>query len=212
MLDDFCANIITNKIVLWEQIIMLNLFTIHLELPNHDLEGDVNLVFRMNGIGIYYLSFTIVPGKILDIASEHVIFIARVQGVHKYYGLIMQCTKDFNYIAPSEVLVTAIQAIATALNIDSIAGITANEQLSKGCGDFIFDYDRLWIKVGGYKINKQAFHIPTQPYERPLDMIKTNHRSRKRHKRQLKRDIYNHIIQAFEQKCCKKPIGIGISS
>jgi len=203
MTNDFCVNIITDKIMLWEQIIKENVFTIHMAFPNNDLEGDLDIVFCMNGIGIYFASFNFVPGTILDIDSEQVIFITRVQGMHKYHGLIMQCTKDFNYITPSEILVVAIQAIATALNIGSIAGITTNEQLFNDCEDCVFDYDRLWIKVGGYNINKQAFHIPTQPYEKPLTMIKTNHRSRKRRKRQLKRDIYNHIIQAFQRKCCK---------
>jgi len=53
-----------SEIVLWSHRLEPDTFTIGLCLPaNHYLEGDLPLVFSVNGVRLHKLSFTCIPGK-----------------------------------------------------------------------------------------------------------------------------------------------------
>ena len=135
----------------------------------------------------------------IGINNEHVIFIARVQGTSGQFELIRQATKALTNFSPTTIVVIAVQAIACTLGIENIAGITTKEHIITD--EFNFDYDGFWISMGGEKVNEQVFHIPSKPHNKPMAMVKMNHRCRTKRKRQFKLDIYNHIILEFQQKC-----------
>lgn len=199
MPKDFFKTIVTSKVVLWQKGVDKNLYTISLTFPYHDMEGDLALIFDVNGAHISIASFSIIDGNMVGINNEHMVFIARVQGTSGQFELIRQATKALNEVSPNIILVLATQAIASALGIESIAGITTKEHIIYD--EFNFDYDELWVSMGGEKVNEQVFHLPSKPHNKPMAMVKMNHRCRTKRKRQFKLDIYNHIILEFQQKC-----------
>ncbi len=200
--EDFIKKLIPSGIVLWEELLDEHLYTITLEFPYHDMEGDLAVVFNIDSHKIATCSFTIMNGNMVNIDSEHVIFIARVQGTIGCFELIKQTTKVLKDITPNIILVIAVQAIAAALKIGSMAGIITKKHIFYDAFDY--DYDQLWISMGGVKINKQVFQLSTKPKDKPMHMIKRNHRCRTKKKRVFKRNIYNQIILAFEQRCLNK--------
>ncbi|SPF49893.1 hypothetical protein SBDP1_840005 [Syntrophobacter sp. SbD1] len=195
---DFVEKIITSKLVLWKMRQGDKLYTVTITFPYHDTEGDIGLTFNIDGCEISKASFTIIKGHMVGIDNDNVIMIARVQGSDGKFDLIRQATKELNEVAPHVILVIAIQAIASALNIESIAGITCKEHVDS---DYIrFDYDEFWMSMGGDKINEQVFCVPTKPDNKPMAMVKANHRCRTKRKRQFKLDIYDQVTLAFKQK------------
>lgn len=199
MPNDFIEKITSPNTVLYDKLIDTQLYTVTLEFPYYDMEGDLALVFKINGSEISSLSFTIINGHMVDIDSGHVILIARVQGVNGCCDSIKHATKAFNDVTPNTVPAIATQAIATALNIGRIVGITTSEHIILEA--FSYNYDALWISMAGDNINSKVFCIPVHPTHKPITAIKRNHRSRSKHKRQFKLDIYNQVILAFEQQC-----------
>ncbi len=203
-------NIIKNTLPIWEYATSHDFLSIFLSIPYYTCEGDLCLTFCVGSIPIYDLSFTIVQRKTIyfteDCYNDNVIFITRVQGMYGTYNLIRMVTQHFEYVSPSEILFIAVQAIAAALGVKYIAGITSKEQIASGyleAADKHFNcYDGLWDKVGGKKVNELAFLLPTIPQCKSPSQVKAKHRQRKRRKREFQNSVYYSILNSFQQSNC----------
>jgi uncharacterized protein VirK/YbjX len=127
--SDFFSNIIDDRIVLWQEYKNQNSFDISLIFADYGLEGDLSLIFSCNSQKIFTMSFTIVPGSIIQIASKNVIFVSRVQGISGAFDTIRFATKELNDICPRNMLLEAVQAIAIALGAQFVVGLCAKEQI-----------------------------------------------------------------------------------
>lgn len=207
MNDYFTRNISDGEIVIWNKSIETNNFSIRLTYPHYDGEGSVALILNINSNPIYYLSFTIVPGHIFNMPDDHILYITRMQGGGNRFDLIKCATKSLYEISPPALLLIAVRAIATALNIASIAGITVHDHAYLGrlptADHYFSNYDKFWTSVGGKKINDNAYILQTIPDEKPLSDIKQSHRRRTKIKRQRQIDIMGQICQTFEQLCLR---------
>jgi len=202
-----CINdIAKDEIILWEEQ-SHDIMSISFNIPYYDMEGDLCVTFYVGLTPVYHMSFTIIKGNLLGVDADNIIFITRSQGVAGTFHMIRRATKELDDIAPMVILFTAIQAISTAYEIKSIAGITAREQIVVGDMEpterFYKSYDSFWIKMGGIKINDAAFLLPTVPQGAPLNMTKKNHRCRTKYKRQLRLVVYKHVLRTFQQKVHK---------
>jgi uncharacterized protein VirK/YbjX len=216
MNDDFTKIISVGDIVLWEEAIETNHYSITLSYTQYDYEGSLDLILNMNSIQIYHLSFIIVPGQIFNMTDDQVLYITRMQSVGKRFELIKCATKALHEIYPSAMLLIAARAIASALNITSIAGITVKEQVilgGKPVKDHYFtNYDKFWSSMGGVMINNRVFLLQTLPEGKPLSMINKTHRRRTRIKRQIQSDIMSQLCKTFERLClqqnCNRPVSV----
>jgi uncharacterized protein VirK/YbjX len=210
MNNDFTRNITDGDIVLWNETIETNHFSITLTYPQYDDEGNLTLILNINSIPIYHLSFTIVPGQIFNMPDDQVLYITRVQGGGNRFDSIKCATKTLHEISPPTMLLIATRAIATALNIASIAGITVKDQVQLGhmsaTDHYFSNYDKFWISMGGEKINDRVFFLQTTPEEKSLSRINKSHRRRTRIKRQIQIDIMGQLCRTFEQLCLKNKL------
>lgn len=195
------ACIAKEGIILWEEEVGGDVFAISLEFPLYDMEGDLCVRFYVNNIPVWTISFTITTGNILGVPDNYILFVTMVQG-HGRFDLIKNATKALNDITPVMLLLTSVRAIAASLRIHSIAGITAQEQISTGCMDnierFSKYYDNLWSDNSGTKINAMVFQLPVIPEYKSLASIKPNHRTRTQNKRQFKDYVYNRVLNTFQ--------------
>jgi uncharacterized protein VirK/YbjX len=202
------ATIARGEITLWEEPCFNYMMSISINKPSDDMEGDIGLTFYSNSIAIYYMTVSIIPGRILGIPDENVVFIGNVQGGAGRFDLIKQATKALDDVAPVILLFVSVQAIATAFGLSSIAGITARDQILVGDIDrrsrFYGCYDELWTKMRGRKLNDAVFLLPVVPEYIPMSGVKKNHRCRTKYKRQFKYLVFNHILRTFRQKCVKR--------
>ena len=80
--------------------------------PGRHLEGDFDLVFQLDGVAIYSLSFSIGPNLAHPAAGEVAMLVGRVQGERGHFGDIRLATKALSDISPAALLVSAAEGIA----------------------------------------------------------------------------------------------------
>ncbi len=199
--------ILEGQVTLWETFIGNDWFNISLSYPKYDMEGELALAFNANGQELFIMSFAIIPGSLMRISDDPTIFITEVKGERRQFELIRHATRLLNDITPPVMLATAVQAFATALKMTSIIGIGANDQMSvsgkRDPGRCVSTYDELWVSLGGRRLNDRAFSFAAAPEEKPITMIKVNHRCRTNRKRQFKKGIFTDIVCAVQEKCLR---------
>ena len=73
-------------------------------------EGELSLLLKANGETLYTLSFTIVPGRILEADSAEALLISRLQGTPAQYRLRLKlAAKAMRGVRAPELLLAALQ-------------------------------------------------------------------------------------------------------
>jgi uncharacterized protein len=188
----FFPAVLNDRPQLWQKRIGLDVFEIRLAFTGElHHEGDLLLEFRENGVPLYCLSFSIVPGYLAGSDADQIILVARVQGTVGRFDAIRRATKTCMDIAPPHLLTAAVHGIAGALDIAVIAGVRSKEQLTANIDTercVYFDYDAFWGTYLGNETEK--FHLISVPSrEKPLAQISAAHRRRTRLKRQFKNEV-----------------------
>jgi uncharacterized protein VirK/YbjX len=167
-----------------------------------DKEGELSLTLEHNGIGIYVISFSIVPGSIVHSDAPEVLLISRMQGMKGKYQLIQQATRAMNDVAPASFLLAALQGFAEAFGVSEIVGVSAVRQ-SAYCeeSDEIFRkaYDEFFTTVGAVLGSDNLFRCPVPIPEKPLQDVKRGHKLRTKEKRAFKRDVADTVLRFFQR-------------
>lgn len=211
---DFMWRIMKDEIVLWNQTGGQTRYCFSItyetakQYDSYGAEGELSLLFKVNGQAVYTLSFSIVPGRFIQLPATQVLFISRMQGLSANFELIRSTAKAFNGNRPSTMVLGVARAIAQSLGITCIAGVGTKEQIVYNRKAWLmdgsyFDYDKFWSEVGGVQVNETYFNIPLQPKHAPLCKVKSQHRSQARRKRQTENDLILRCQTAFEQTCLK---------
>ncbi len=200
---DFIGRICRGKISLWEAEAAGHRYGIALTYPNNE-EGELFLTFTEDDTTIFTLSFTIAPGNVLELADEQIAFIGRLQGVVNQREPIKRATKALQEVAPAALLLDAVRAIATAMDIPGIVGVSAENQVCLGekrRSSAASVYDEFWISAGAYRASDLGYYLPTDLQEKPLSSIQNKYRSRVKRKRQFRGEVVKEIRLAFESQC-----------
>lgn len=155
------------------------------------------LVLRVDGVDIYYLQFTIVPGRIVKSDAADVVMISRVQGMKGCYDEVRAATKAFRDIAPPALLLAVLHGVAQVCGIDQMAGVSAASQFcfdEESAESFRGAYDNFWLELGAEKTSPTFFVSPIPPKDKSLDNIKNGHKARTRKKRELKKQIADGVF------------------
>jgi uncharacterized protein VirK/YbjX len=190
-----------NGMLLWSHHAELDVFTIRLCTPAGSyLEGDVSLVFSVNGNPLHKLSFTCIPGEEAGLDAETALLIGGSQGFPRTAALIRQASKTIGEICPAAMLVLAVQALAKRLGAEAILGVSAEEQAS------LRDhpqkaksrYDVLWEMIGGER-QGSFYRLPDGVAWKDMSHLSNGHRPRARRKRELKERILAEIRENAER-------------
>jgi uncharacterized protein len=211
LVGGFLGRLSDAPMMLWQQEVTGVAYRIYLEVPTScHAEGDLALVFRADETNIFFLSFTIAPGRIAGLAAPHVMYIARIQGKGGALDLIKNVTRNCHDVSPAATLLSAAQAVALALRIKDVIGISADDQLAVGgsspsvlCPAV---YDDFWRAMGASSISHQMFHLPVPLPEKPLSLISSNHRSRTVRKRNFKHEVSAHVEMVFRAQALKASV------
>ena len=192
-----------NEIVVWSHRVELDTFTIGLCMPaTQYLEGDLSLVFSVNGVRLHKLSFTCIPGKEAGLEAGTALLVGGSQGFPGTSALIRQASKAIGEISPAAMLILGLQALAEHLGADVILGVTADEQTSNTLPanpeHAISRYDSLWEMSGGER-HGRFYRLPGRVAWKDSSHLSNGHRSRARRKRELKERILVQIRQSAER-------------
>jgi uncharacterized protein VirK/YbjX len=157
-----------------------------------DNEGELTLRLRVDGDIVFVVSFTIVPGWVVESQAAEVFLITRLQGIKGCYRQIGDATKAMHDVAPARLLLAALQGVADAFGIGTVAAIPADRQTSYSmdCAlAFKEAYDDLFTELG-LSMNTSGFFSSALPIEqKPLTSIKRGHKLRAKKKRAFKQQI-----------------------
>ncbi|RFP16141.1 MULTISPECIES: DUF535 family protein [unclassified Duganella] len=211
---NFFPRLFDEKPLLWEFQKDGTKFSIRMTFP-HDLnrpkrmldhEGDLALMFEVDGVPIYILCMTLVPNQIakkyFDVKdAKDVIFIGRVQGVPDQFDKVRAATKLLHDITPARLLISATESIAKPFSIETIVGVCNSEQLSKR-KDFdesecLFDYDAFWTNIGAHATPSGLFSYQLGVSEKPIEEIQQKHRSRTLAKRRFRAEVVDTLGRNF---------------
>ncbi len=165
--------------------------TLGLSRP-YDNEGEVTLRLRVDGEIVFVLSFTIVPGWVVESQAAETCLITRLQGIKGCFRQIGDATRAMHDVAPARLLLAALQGVADAFGIGTVAAVPAERQTSytMDCAlAFKEAYDDLFTELGLTK-SKTGFFSSALPIEqKPLTSIKRGHRVRAKKKRAFKQQV-----------------------
>jgi hypothetical protein len=212
LIESFYDQVLQNKPILWQEKIDQNNYAISISFNSvwHS-EGDLSLTFDRDGLSLYEISFSVVPGELVGSEAGQVLLIGRVQGRKGQAEAIKLSTKACYDIAPPHLLVTAAESIASVLAINVIGGVSNGQQIAKSVFDAqgcYFDYDAFWEKhlVRNKPANIYIISIPFP--EKPIEQISATHRRRTRMKRRLRKQIGATIGETFAKMFLKSRQGI----
>jgi uncharacterized protein VirK/YbjX len=181
-----------------------NLFSVRFGLARKEVrEGELSLSLQVNGVTIYILQCTIVPGWVVKSSASDVFLISRLQGMKGCYRQVQLATKAFLDVAPPALLLAALHGVAQACAIDEMAGIAAASQFSyvDECADsFRAAYDDFWLELGAKKITASFFASPIPPQEKSLATVTNGHKSRTRKKRVFKQQIADDVFRLLSKR------------
>jgi uncharacterized protein len=193
--DAFLRTILLGDITLYEIENAGTCFalTIALNRPHYsDKEGEWLISLTVDAVTVFVLSFTVVPGRVVDSATKEVILVSGLQGIPGCYAKIRLATKSLCDVAPSALLVAALQGIATTLGIGELASVSgSNQSCYSNENDAVFKsaYDEFFTEIGLTQ-NGSGFLTGTLPLpEKPMSSIKKGHKLRTKEKRAFKREI-----------------------
>jgi uncharacterized protein len=202
--ESFYEQILEGESILWNEMIDDSRYTILLSFNSEwHREGDLSLIFSQNNAALYEISFTFVPGHLIDAEANRVLLVARVQGARQQVDAIRKATRACHDIAPPHLLMAAAQSIAGALEIDVIGGVGNKEHISRFEGDargFFFDYNAFWETFAVKKRGANIYTISVPFPQKSLDDIKNDHRRRTRRKRQFKHRVAASVGRTFSER------------
>ncbi|MBF0560705.1 MAG: DUF535 family protein [Alphaproteobacteria bacterium] len=204
---DLLRKILFERVVIYEYVNQDSRFEVNMSLsmPYHS-EGEFSITFDLENTAIFILSFTIVPGFVVGLDVEATLLISRLQGVRGCFTQIQHATKSMLEVSPQTVLVAALQGIAMALGVQYIASVSSstcvgNSNPKQPSTEFSTAYDDYFISRGAIK-NQTGFFCLSLPFrEKPLTLIKRDHRSRTRKKRRFVWQISESVRDKLREYC-----------
>lgn len=171
---------------LWQECLREHQYAITLRFSVNEIrEGLLMLEFTRDGIGMYHMNFSFVPGK--DGAAE--IFVGALHGHRGAGELYKDMTKAFFGYRPKNIILYGLRQLAEACNVKSIRvisnyGFQANNHRFRKNRKLKTSLDDFWLQVEGtLQEDPRFFCLPVHEYRKNLGEVVT-------HKRNLYRKRY----------------------
>lgn len=164
-------------------------------------EGELRLVFQVDGDEVFGLSFTFIPGSLVGSKSRDVVLISRLQGVKGRHELIYLAEKALLGIKPAALLVSALEGVCAACGVSELAGVTAaNQPYFHPEIEHIFKlaYDDFFTDIEATIVRPGFFHSPIPLHRKPMELINKSKRARARKRRAFKSQIADEVCQALQ--------------
>jgi uncharacterized protein VirK/YbjX len=186
----------------WSRTVGTDVFSIKMTLPGMVfMEGDMCLLFSMNESLLHTMSFSFVPGELLGVDSHQAIFIGGSQGSRAEPGMHRVAAKSNGEISPATMLLLNLQALARALGIDDLVGVSAkdhsNRYISSAPSIYLPAYDDFWQTNGG-ELRNSGYRMSAAISDKPITLATSSHRTRARRKRARKQELMDEMCNALK--------------
>ena len=184
--------------ILWRQTIEQKTFHVTMELLGVlGCEGELRLVFYMEGSEVYRLIFVFASGREFNLQDETIVIVSGIQGVPNFER-VKVATKICCDIQPAHILMTAIGGLADAAGVSAILGPHDTRQLF--CRPKLyFSYSSFFETYGKEIPNHKMYYISVPLPQKPVSEIKATHRRRNRQKRHFRAGVHCQVVQAIQE-------------
>jgi uncharacterized protein VirK/YbjX len=186
------------QIIVWKNTPKLHGYEIRLAWSDHPTEGELSLLFCIDDVAIYTISFTFVNASLLgtkEKSGSDGILITRVQGLKDSKLLVNTSSKEHFQSYPTFLLYAALQGVAQAMDYKFIIGICADFSLNfkRDADKYYGAYNAFWEKLGGHRMSKSYFGLPVSILKQNLEEVSAHHRKRAFNRHQLKQGIIDEV-------------------
>jgi uncharacterized protein VirK/YbjX len=188
---------VLGSLPLWLATMGAQEFQISIDFPYSNTEGDLQLVFRMDGTKVYKLIFVFASGRDFDLADDMVIAVTNIQGAADF-DRVKLATRKCHDIQPAHMLMAALSGLADATNISTAVGFHGDRQISR-CTRLFFSYEDFYDIYGEKILGRKMHRMPLPHSEKPVSDIQSNHRKRSLRKRRFKADIRAQVSNTVAQ-------------
>ena len=162
-------------------------------------EGELEMHLKLNEVSVMKTSFTVLPATFLGEAGDGwVMVIGNMQGQRSAHQEIKIVTQKMERTRPQNILMTALQGLASGWELSGIAGVTDSahvyagyRSLSQRVGQ---SYDALWEELGFTRsTSKTHWACPVQWVARSEQEVPSNKRSQLRRKNEIRQRIFDQV-------------------
>lgn len=189
----FLAAMDASPMTIWRKVLGQRAFDIALAL-NDTIEGNLVLLFRMDGLVVYRMMFVFAPGADFDLPDETVILVSAVQGAPDF-DRVRLATRTCCDVQPAHLLMSALGALAEVSGVATLLGLHESRQLFRA--SVRFAYGRFFEIYGEELPEQRIFLIPVPYLEKPLAAIETSHRKRTLRKRHFKAAVQREMAEVL---------------
>ncbi|MGB9096363.1 VirK/YbjX family protein [Erwinia sp.] len=162
-------------------------------------EGEVNLLFRREGVQLAMLTFAVAT-----VEGEKVAIIGGIQGAHRDtpHELIREATKACYGLFPKRLLMETLTLICSATGVAKIEAVSDNGHIFRSLryrlkkrSLFHASYNEFWETLNAQPSGSKLFSVPLSFPRKPLEEIASKKRSeyRKRY------DLLDTLHEQFRQ-------------
>jgi uncharacterized protein VirK/YbjX len=174
-------------------------------------EGELTLVFQIDGSDLYKLAFSLMPRSVLKelahpgdgLEGRDCLYVGQIQGQSGQLELLREATSLCRDVAPQDALMSALAGFAKACSIDTVLGVQGPFNLSLDAianSRSRFDYDAFWARYHAVPVMGNGHFMMTVPYpEKPILEIASKHRRRTLDKRQFKQGLITAVSNGLDR-------------
>jgi len=164
-------------------------------------EGEFELHLKFNGAAVMRAAFNILPADMVGVhAPGFVMVIGNMQGQRFLNQEIKIVTQKMERTRPQNILMTALQGLATGWQLVAMVGVSdvahvyaGYRSLSQRVGQ---SYDSLWAEMGTTgAISKLHWNLPIQWVARSEQEVPSNKRSQLRRKNEIRQRIFDEVAR-----------------
>jgi uncharacterized protein VirK/YbjX len=162
-------------------------------------EGEFELHLKFNGAAVTRAAFNILPAEMVGLSQPgFVMAIGNMQGQRFLNQEIKIVTQKMERTRPQNILMTALQGLATGWQLVGMVGVSdvahvyaGYRSLSQRVGQ---SYDGLWEEMGTTgAISKTHWNLPIQWVPRSEQEVPSNKRSQLRRKNEIRQKIFDEV-------------------
>jgi uncharacterized protein VirK/YbjX len=163
-------------------------------------EGDLALTFTVQGVRLYRLCFSFIPGRMVGIDEDVVVLVGGSQGKRNTQDVMREAAKTFGEICPATILLLQIMALAKSKGIRTILATSVSGHTSsfvvKREVNASSAYDAFWESNGGVR-NGLFYKLASELVFRPSTAASSSHRARARRKQEKKMRLFVEMLGQF---------------
>lgn len=175
-------------IVVWERQVSNDQppLRIILETARASREGELRLRFTFRS-ELFKITFLLSDGEPFQTDAKTVLFVGGAQGGSNCREETREASKHNGEIAPSVMLLMAVQELAKLIEAEAVIAVRTRDQLSSkyASTQMQLDYDSFWISAGAI-LQSNYFRLPLENLSKSLSDLTHPHRRRTQRKGKMK--------------------------